>query len=349
MDCYHCGLPITAGDGLIYLEIDQISRAMCCQGCAAVAKAIIGAGLIDYYRKRTEMAPTMRKILPEELSDTAVYDQPAVVSKYVTESNQVGEATLLLDNVNCAACVWLVQQQLRRLPGVLEVQANYTTHRAWIRWDLNQHSLGALIAAIRSTGYSAHPYEPGRHQQLLETQRKHLLRRLGVAAAFGMQVMILSIALYAGAFSGIEQEFKEFFRRLGLLLTLPVVFYSAQPFYLGALRDIRNLKPGMDVPITLGILIAFTGSMYGTIVDEEVYFDSIVMFIGFLLTARYFELMARKRTISTVDNLTQSLPISATRLIPEENQVHHRTVAAAELKVGDLFLVRPGGNCRRGR
>ena len=181
----------------------------------------------------------------------------------------------------------------------------------------------------------AHPFDPGRQEQIQKHERRKSLRRLAVAALGAMQVMMLSAALYVGDWSGMEQGIRSFFRWIGLLLTTPVLLYSAQSFFRGAWRDLLNRRIGMDVPVSLGILVAFAGSVHATLTGlGEVYYDSVVMFVFFLLVSRYFELMARKRGAETAESLGQALPVMATRLAGDGSQ---QQVPVAELAVGDRF------------
>jgi len=337
--CYHCGQTVPRGVAL-QVEIDSTARPMCCRGCQAVAEAIVASGLTDYYRFRTDAVPTARELVPAFLSQTAVYDSPAVQQTFVQiVDGNAREASLILEGMVCAACVWLNEQHLAKLPGVLAVSINYTTHRARVRWDETQVHLSRILQAVSEIGYLAHPYDPGRAQEILARERRLHLRRLAVAAAFGMQVMILAVALYAGTFTGIEAEFENLFHWLSLILTLPVLGYSAQPFFRSAFRDLRQLRVGMDVPVSLGLGIAFVGSVWATVTGHgEVYYDSVVMFVFFLLTGRYFELTGRKRAAEVSEALVHMLPVTATRLVNGEQEV----VPVGELKTGDLVLVRPG-------
>jgi len=263
--CYHCGQPVPRGVELKVL-IDRTAQPMCCRGCQAVAEAIVAGGLNEYYRYRTNAVPTARELVPAFLRQTAVYDNPVVQKTFVRNLNgNVREASLILEGMVCAACVWLNEQHLAKLPGVLAVSVNYATHRARIRWDDARIHLSRILQAVSEIGYLAHPYDPDRAQEILEHERRLQLRRLAVAAGFGMQVMILAVALYAGAFSGIESEFKNLFHWLSLVLTLPVLGYSAQPFFRSAFRDLRRKRAGMDVPVSLGLSIAFAGSVWATV------------------------------------------------------------------------------------
>jgi Cu2+-exporting ATPase len=338
--CYHCGLPVPPGIDL-YVEIQGEARPMCCHGCEAVAQAIIAAGHGDFYKYRTDNAPTGRELVPDFIAQTRVYDHPEVQKSFVRqEDGAVREAALILEGITCAACIWLNERHLAQQPGVLDVQINYATHRARIRWDDGRVKLSDILQAVRSIGYEAHPYDPQQQQQAYERERRTQLQRLGVAGVMGMQVMMLSAALYVGDWSGMEQGIRSFFRWIGLLLTTPVLLYSAQSFFRGAWRDLLNRRIGMDVPVSLGILVAFAGSVHATLTGlGEVYYDSVVMFVFFLLVSRYFELMARKRGAETAESLGQALPVMATRLAADGE---HSQVPVAELDVGDRVLVRPG-------
>ena len=356
--CFHCGLPVPAGVDLA-VPIDGARRPMCCRGCQAVAQAIVDGGLADYYKFRTETAPTAREIVPEFLRQTAVYDLPEVQKSFVrTADGQVREAALILEGITCAACVWLNERHLARLPGVLAVHINYATHRARVQWDERRIHLSDILQAVSRIGYLAHPFDPGRHQQRLENERKQLLRRLGVAGVMTMQVMILAEALYVGGWIEAEMQYRHFFQWISLLLTLPVLLYSAQPFFAAAWRDLRHRQAGMDVPVSLGILTAFVASVWVTVTGRGVvYYDSVTMFVFFLLGARYLETAARKRAAEASEALVQAAPATATRLTPasptllpegkggeprESLDLIEETVAVAELTPGDRVRIRPG-------
>jgi Cu2+-exporting ATPase len=341
--CYHCGLPVPPGLDL-RVEINGHDRPMCCYGCQAVASAIIEAGHADFYRHRTAPSPTGEEPVPEFLQQSRVYDHPEIQKTFVRETGEhEREAALILEGITCAACVWLNERHVASLPGVLEVQVNYTTHRARIRWDERRIRLSEILQAIHSIGYTAHPYDPQQQQQAFERDRRNQLRRIGVAGVLGMQVMVLSVALYMGDWSGMDAGFRTFFRWIGLLLTTPVLLYSGAPFLRGAWRDLKNRSVGMDVPVSLGILVAFSGSVHACWTGHgEVYFDSVVMFIFFLLVSRHFELMARKRGAETAERLSRSLPAMATRITHRKGGEQQQIIPITELQAGDRVLIRPG-------
>ena len=302
------------------------------------------AGMADYYRFRTQMPGKGEAVVPEELRRMQAYDHPRVQARFaVPAAEGEREASLILEGVTCAACIWLNERQLAALPGVSAAQVNYATQRARVRWDPRRIRFSAILEAVTRIGYRAYPYDPSRQDEILARERKDYLRRLGVTAVLGMQIMILSVALYAGDWWGMEPGVASFFRWLGLLLAAPVLAYGAQPFFRAAWRDLRRGKAGMDVPVALGMSIAFAAGAAATFRgDGEVYFDSVAMFTFFLLTARFLEMSARRKAAEATDALVRLQPAVAARLVVRDGQETEETVAVADLAKEDRVWVRPG-------
>jgi Cu2+-exporting ATPase len=339
--CFHCGLPVPPGLDL-NLAIDGAERPLCCHGCLAVAQAIVAAGHENFYRVRTEVAPTGQELVPEFVRESEIFDAPEIQGQYVHRlDSDSREVSLILEGITCAACIWLNEQTIAALPGVEQVRVNYATQRALVRWDEKRIRLSEILQAIRRIGYRALPYNPQQQQDSDRRQRRLQQRRLAVAGLFGMQVMMLSISLYAGAWSGMEHSFAEFFRWLSLGLTLPVVGYAAIPFFSAAWRDLKQRRVSMDLPVSVAILVAFVSSCVATFQSAgEIYFDSVVMFVFFLSASRYFETMARQRCAASVEKMAQSLPLTATPVDNNGNALP--VVPAAMLAVSDRVLIRPG-------
>ena len=340
--CFHCGLPVPPGSHY-QVEIDGQTRAMCCPGCQAVAQAIVDGGLADYYRHRTATSLTAQNLVPEELQNLAIYDQPEVQRSFVTneprDAAEIKQASLILEGIVCAACIWLNERHVNALPGVIEFRVNYATHRAQVKWDDTLIHLSEILHAIAAIGYIAHPFDPGRQEQLYKQEKSQALRRLAVAGLGAMQVMMLAVALYAGDYQGMESRMQTFFRWVSLLIASPVVLYSARPFFTSALRDLKRMQLGMDVPVALAIGSAYLASVWATLARTgEVYFDSATMFTFFLLAGRYLEMGARHRAGQAAEELVKLLPAMATRLTEKGEEV----VAVAELAPGDRVRVKPG-------
>ncbi|MGB5454594.1 MAG: heavy metal translocating P-type ATPase metal-binding domain-containing protein, partial [Gammaproteobacteria bacterium] len=340
--CFHCGLPVPSGVD-ITVDVNGQPQPMCCHGCEAVAQAIVDSGMASYYKFRTENAPKAREVVPAFLDQLKAYDNPVVQKRFVHQQENLSEVSLILEGIVCAACVWLNERHLMSLPGVVEVNINYSNHRALVRWDNSQISLSEILESISRIGYLAHPYDPDRQQRIIEKERKAQLRRIGLSGVLGMQVMILAVALYTGEWWGIDEAFRGFFRWTSLLLTIPVLVFASRVFFSAALRDLKQKRAGMDVPVSLGIAIAFTASVAHTVTGSgEIYFDSVVMFTFFLLSARYFEMTARKRSNEATEALVSLQPAVAAKLISTHGKDEEHAVPVAELEPGDRVLVRPG-------
>jgi Cu2+-exporting ATPase len=337
--CFHCGLPVPSGSRYFTI-VEGVERPMCCPGCQAVAQAIVDAGLGDYYRYRTSPALTGQEVLPALLEELSLYDRADLQERFVQVSaDDAREAALILEGITCAACVWLNERHVSRLPGVLEFHVNYATRRAHVRWDESRIHLSEILRAISAIGYLAHPYDPARQQQVADRERKLALRRLAVAGIGAMQVMMFAVSLYVGAWSGIEPEMERFLRWVSLVVTVPVVLYSARAFFDSAWRDLRRRQLGMDVPVSIAIAGAFAASVWATVTSSgEVYFDSVAMFTFFLLTGRYLEMATRQRAASAGEALVKLLPMSAHRI----DGTQEVQVPVSDLRSGDLLRVRPG-------
>lgn len=338
-NCYHCGLELAGSE--ITTEINGLDRPMCCYGCKAVAEAIVQSGNADYYQFRETPGATGKEIVPEFLQTLQAYDNPIIQKQFVYHSDShISEVSLILEGIVCSACVWLNEQYLGNLHGVHSVQINYSTHRATIAWDNSIIQLSGILEAISRIGYIAHPYDPQKQQQIFDSQRKVLIRQLGVSGLFGMQVMMFAVALYGGDYWGISPGFKIMFEWISMAMTVPVLMYSALPFFKGAYKDLKNWRAGMDVPVTLGMTLAFSASVYHTLYQNgEVYYDSVCMFVFLLLSVRLVELSARKKSSEKIESLLNLSPTMANKQHDDGNL---SVVATAELCVGDKILVRSG-------
>ena len=331
MDCVHCGLP--APEGLRF----------CCPGCEAVAGAIAGLGLGDFYRLR-DRGSARPAPAPAPHPEDALLDDPLALARHVRElPDGTREIELLVEGMRCAACAWLVEQALARAPGVREANVAFATRRARVRWD-SRAPLAGLVAAVRAVGYGAWPYEPGRIALVEARERRTALRRLWVAGLGTMQVMMYAVPAYVAAEGEITADVEALMRWAALLLTLPVVGYSAAPFFRGAWRGLARFHAGMDLPVALGIAVAFAASAWATVAGAgAVYFDSITMFVFLLLGARYLELVARERAGADLQRLARADAATAERLVAASGH-ETETLAAARLMAGDRVLVRTGGS-----
>jgi P-type Cu2+ transporter len=337
--CFHCGLPV-GPDGRRARFVAGEWRSFCCPGCEAIAQTIVGQGLGEYYRFRE--APTGRRAGVDACVDG--YDDPGFQASFVRDAPAgTREAALLLDGVRCSACVWLTEQTVRKLPGVVAASVNYATRRATVRWTPAALGLSDILAAIARIGYQAFPYDAQRLDAIHRSERRRALWRLFVAGFGMMQVMMYAVPAYIAGEGTMSADVAQLLRWASFVLTLPVVAYAAQPFFAGAWRDLRAGRLGMDVPVALGIAIAFAASLWATLQGAgEVYYDSIAMFVFLLLAGRYLELEARQRAAGALGHLARLAPAFAERLSGFPGTLATDRVAAAALQPGDLILVKPG-------
>ena len=333
LDCFHCGLPLPQGRRWSALVRD-VERAMCCPGCAAAARAIVDAGCADYYDTRTGYGATVAGGgTPEYAPELALFD----------EAETTGEGSFTVEGIRCAACVWLIERRLQAVPGVLDATLNVSSERLQVRWDPLHCKVSAILRALRAIGYTAYPFDAQRHGEQLARARRTLFRQLFIAGLAMMQVMMYAVPVYMANDGTMDADMTALMGWASLLLTLPAVLYSAQPFFLGAWRDLRRGVPGMDVPVALGIGAAFAGSTAALLQGRgELWFDSVTMFVFLLLGGRYLELTARRRAAGALEALQGGMPASAQRMPGYPAARATELVAAAALQPGDVVLVAPG-------
>ncbi len=253
--------------------------------------------------------------------------------------NGARSITVLLEGLRCSACSWLADKALHLQSGVLDVSVNPATARARLVWEPSKVRLGDLLRVLEHVGLRPHPLAGEPAEQIALLERRSALKRLAVAGFGMMQVMMFALPLYVAHKSGMEPGMREFFRLVSMLVSIPVAFYSGWPFYQGAWHALRARSVSMDVPVTLGIVIAFVASVWNALTGHgEVYFDSVTMFVFFLSLGRYVEMVARHRAGSVADALARLAPVTARRV--RDDQVED--VQASELQPGDEMLVRTG-------
>ncbi|MBW2494340.1 MAG: heavy metal translocating P-type ATPase [Deltaproteobacteria bacterium] len=337
--CFHCGLAVPAGSSYSVV-VDGVERPMCCPGCRAVAMAIIDQGLDDYYRHREGHGVNPEAFSPISAEESRSFDDEEIQRGFTRcDPDGIKRATLSIEGISCAACAWLIERQLRRRPGVIDVSVHLGSHRAQLAWDPSKAKLSELLAAVTEVGYLAHPFQPDREEQYARDQQRRMLRRLGVAGLGMMQVMMYAVGLYAGSFQGIDDRYRLLLHWVSLIVTTPVVFYAASPFFTNALRDLRSRQLGMDVPVAIaigGAYLASVGSMWRG--AGEVYFDSVCMFTFFLLLGRYLEARMRRRSDEFSRRLLRGAPRTARRIGPTGEEI----VACRLLVPGDWIRVREG-------
>lgn len=331
--CFHCGESLPAQP--LRVELEGATRALCCEGCAAAANWIRDAGLGDYYRLRQAEGPRVAA----EPADFAAWDREDVQSGHAVATDAGREITVVVEGLRCAACAWLVDRALSREPGVAAVVANAVTGRVRIAWDPARTLLSTVLSRLAALGYRPHLARGEAAECERRRERNRLIARLGVAALGATQAMMFAEALYLDTAGEMSLATRDFFRWITFLVATPVVFYSGWPFLAGMAVELRQRRPGMDTLVGSSVLLAYFASLVETLRGgAQVWFDAAVMFVLFLLAARFLELMARRQASARLDTLARAQPALAWRLIGTGRE----QVPVAALSPGDCVHVGAG-------
>ncbi|MBC5766975.1 heavy metal translocating P-type ATPase [Ramlibacter albus] len=254
------------------------------------------------------------------------------------------ESYLAIEGIHCPACSLTIEQALLPLPGVAQVQVNGSTATARVVWSPEQGKPSQWVEALKLAGYGALPAgDVLTAAPRIAAQRKMLWRWL-VAGFCMMQVMMYAVPAYTAAPGEITPDQQALLRWASWILTLPVLLFSCQPFFASALRDLRARRIGMDVPVALGIVIAFAASSVATFdpqgaLGREVWFDSVTMFVFFLLSGRLLEQRLRSRTAGSLEALMRRLPDVVER---RRDDGEFESLPVRRIAVGDVIRVKPG-------
>jgi P-type Cu2+ transporter len=268
-------------------------------------------------------------------------------SRAVPDHAGLWESYLAIEGIYCAGCSLTIEQALTGLPGVRDVEVNGSTATARIVWDPAQGRPSQWLAALERAGYRGLPAADQLQAVPRRQARRMLLWRWLVAGFCMMQVMMYAVPAYIAEPGDITPDIASLLRWAAWLLTLPVLLFACRPFFASAWRDLRHGRIGMDVPVSLGILIAFGASTAATFdpagpLGGEVWYDSVTMFVFFLLSGRLLEQQLRDRTAGALEALMRRLPETVERVAAdgEVERVPVRRLAVGDrirLQAGDIF------------
>jgi Cu2+-exporting ATPase len=337
--CAHCGLAVPAS-----LVREGEKEQFCCSGCRQVYTLVREWGFDQYYRlvDQHEGALEPARVTGrsfEDFDDQRLQDEA---------TEQVGadrcRTRLYLEGVHCAACVWLVERLPAALPGVDEIRLNIGSAVAEVTWRPGTTRLSAIGRALDRLGYTPHVHRASRVQEARRIEDRAALARLGVATACAMNLMFLHGALYAGDYSGMASPYETFFRWLSLAVAIPVIAYSARPFYQTAFAGLRARIVHIDLPVAIALTVAFAASAWNTIRGSgPLWFDSLAMLVAALLGARQVQRGAQRAALERADSLRGVAFLEFARRLtgkgPEPAAVE---VPLAALAPGDRVEVRSG-------
>ncbi len=335
--CFHCGLPIDPRHRY-EIEIDGQPHAVCCPGCKAVAELIRDSGMSNYYAMRETPEPGTGRPA-DDAADWRAFDRDDMLEAFGAIDGDDAEASIYVGGMYCAACSWLIESTLTKQAGVESADVDPVTHRVRVRWRRAATGLGRILSTLTGLGYEPQPLAPQAGTRPEVAEQRKALKRLLVASLGMMQAMMFAVGLYAGDFEGMAPDMQLFLRLVSFVVTTPVVFYSARPFFAAAWRGLRRRRPGMDLPVAIAVGSAYVASTYSMLTGgEAVWFDSVTMFVFFLTLGRFLEMRARHRSIDKSAALSGVLPNTVTRIDDGADAV----IPASRLVPGDRVRIRPG-------
>ena len=258
------------------------------------------------------------------------------------------ESQFQLSGLHCVACASIIERALLELPGVQVAVVNAASARLRLRWQPTRTNLATVLARIEAAGYGAAPDAAAPARALREREQRQALWRLFVAGFLMMQVMMMAAPAYLAEPGDLSPDLARLLQWASWVLSLPVLLFSAGPFFSSAWRQLRLRRLGMDVPVALGLAVTFVassaalfepGGRVGVDFGDAVYFDSLTMFVTFLLGARWLELRARHRAAAELERAGASLPELAERIEADGSST---MLAPGRLRVGDLVRVCAG-------
>ena len=290
--------------------------------------------------------PAAQAVLLDDPQEWSAFGRPVGPTGQAAEdpASCAWDSQVVLDGMHCAACALTIEDALRSVPGVLQADVSAATRRARVVWQPSQVQPSQWMDAVHKAGYRAMPAMDAFAREQRQRENRRALWRWLVAGFCMMQVMMYAWPAYVAQPGDLTGEMEQLLRWASWVITLPMVVFSCGPFFSSALRDIRLRRVSMDLPVALGMAITFVVSTAGTfdpagIFGKEVYYDSLTMFVFFLLTGRWLELRLRDRTAGALEAVMNRLPDSVERRTADGSFVR---VATRRVVAGDTIRVLPG-------
>ncbi|MFK7886149.1 MAG: heavy metal translocating P-type ATPase [Gammaproteobacteria bacterium] len=334
--CFHCHEDVPQGLALT-VHINGEEQPVCCAGCQAVATLIISGGNAAYYRFREGPGQRLTPQDLESLSHWKAFD-----SQYPSDDDGLCQIHIFIEGLHCGACGWLIETRLGALEGVVHINMDVQSSAATLSWSPASILLSDALSELVRLGYRPHPLDGNSAREIHTQERNGLLRRLAVGGLGMMQVMMFAVATYAGALEGIDPAIEKLLLGVSMLVATPVVFYAGSPFLVGALRALLSRRLSMDVPVALALILAYGASCLHFFSDGgTTYFESVSMFVFFLLCARFLAMMVRHRSLDSQLALAPMLPDVALKFVDQSNE-QTQPIPRTALRPGDRIRVRAG-------
>jgi P-type Cu2+ transporter len=324
-NCLHCNLPVSN------------SEEFCCNGCKIAYKTIHKLGFANYYQNRI-LSDKEISLKPDETAN----NQDSDVSDFVySEQNNDLSIHLLVKGLHCGACVWLIENILRKQPDIKLARINMSTKRLHLSWSgQNKSYANKLINLINKLGYHLVPYDV---DILADEDRKYntdLIKALSIAGFGAGNVMLISIALWSSGQDKMGIFTHNFLYWISAIISIPVILYSGRIFFRSALRSIKARSSNMDIPISVAIIITTIVSIIEIFQKgQHAYFDSAVMLIFFLLIGRYLDFITRRKAL----NVSQDFALlNATSAVIIDENGKHKVILAKNIKKDMILSIAAG-------
>ncbi len=324
-DCVHCGNPL----GKFW---NQDDGPFCCRGCLNVYKMIHQENLERYY----DLKPTSTAPSPNLRGDSFGWLDRLLAEK--AESPLSTDETLHLDldiqGVHCAACIWLIEELFRRQKAGIVLRINPTLGKVELIWDPTQGELKNFLAEVEKFGYRLGPSRKGGPKH-----SRGLLMRMAISISMALNVMMFSLSYYFGL-APEDGSLYQFFGWLSMLLATVSLIAGGGIFFRGAINGLKRRVAHLDLPISLGMVLAYFGSIWGFFTGgpEEAYFDSLTIFIALMLVGRWAQehILERNRNALLESSGAENLTVK--RLVKGNPEA----IAATDVQLGDELWLAPG-------
>ncbi len=327
--CAHCN-SLVKENGSIFDE--ERGLYFCCNGCSTVYDLISSKGLSSFYVKRTA-------------TDYKPFEQIKINSDFFNKSitnlpEGDIELSIVIDNIRCASCIWLIERALLDDGRIKSIRINYSNHKAKIRFSPLDISIDDMLEIVTTLGYCPLPITDMLSKA--DKERKDYFYRFITALFLTMQLMLYSGALYTGYFQGIEDELRSFFQYVSFLLATPVVLYCAYPFFKNSIKAARHRHWTMDTLVAIGSGTAYIYSVVAIFTGHESYFDTAATIITLILLGRFIEAGAKQRGGDAVSKLLNMRPLTVKKVLDIKDLDNVILINIEEMKIGELFLIEKG-------
>jgi Cu+-exporting ATPase len=317
--------------------IQDGEHLFCCKGCQGIFHLLKDEGLDSFYEKKGSVTLNSPQINTND--EYKKFDNKIFYDNYIKDLDGVSEINLVIEGIHCSACIWLNEKVLNKKDGIIEASINYTNNKAKVIFDPNAIEVSSIFELIQSIGYKAYPYDKNRGEIKANQRRERYYSRLLVGVFATMNVMWLSIAQYAGFFTGIRQDIKDVLNYAEFILATPTLFFTGWIYFKGAYYGLKNRFINMDFLVASGATLAYLYSIYILFKGEgNTYFDSVTMIVTFIFIGKYLEVLSKKRAVDTMDSLASFVPTGA--VVIENNKRVDKAVS--EVQKGDIIEIKAG-------